>query len=187
MTRINLLPWRELRRKQVSMQILRGSIFTWALVALIVFYGNLHFNGLIDDQNKRNKYLQDQITKLEKEIKDINKIKDKKQALIARMEVIQKLQRDRTQIVHVFDDLVKKLPEGMYIQAFKREGNNITLNGVAQSNARISTLMRNLDSSEWFSNPSLEVINVGTERGETERLHKFILRVVQAGKKQEQE
>lgn len=180
-TRINLLPWRELRRKELGRQVLRGSIAAWVLMVLVVFYIHyVHFKTLINDQNARNTYLTEQIHKLDKQITNIREIKKKKEALIARMNVIEQLQRDRTQIVHIMDDLVRKLPEGMYLTSLKKSGKNITLQGIAQSNARISALMRNLDSSEWFTNPNLDVINVTQQGGE--RVSRFTLRVNQKEK-----
>lgn len=178
MTRINLLPWRELRRKQISMQILRVSIAGWLLLALVVFFFNFHFNNLIDNQTARNVYLEGEITKLEKQIKDIREIEKKRSALIARMEVIQQLQRDRTEIVHVFDDMVRKMPQGMFLTGLNKQAKSVVLQGVAQSNARISAFMRSLDSSEWFANPDLDVINVTNQGGE--RVSRFTLRVSQS-------
>jgi len=180
MTRINLLPWRELRRKQISMQVLRISIAGWILLALVVLFFNFHFNNLIDNQTGRNNYLEGEIAKLEKQIKEIRDIEKKRNSLIARMEVIQQLQRDRTVIVHVFDDMVRKMPQGMYLTGINKQAKTIALQGVAQSNARISAFMRNLDSSEWFANPDLDVINVTSQGGE--RVSKFTLRVSQSEK-----
>jgi type IV pilus assembly protein PilN len=184
MTRINLLPWREMRRKELGKQVLRGSIFAWALMALTVFYVHYYYyGGLIDNQRQRNDYLSKEIANLNEQIQSINSIQQRKEALIARMEVIQQLQRDRAQIVHVLDDLVRKLPEGLYLTALSKKGKNISLAGVAQSNARISALMRNLDSSDWFANPNLDVINVTQEGGD--RVSKFTLRVSQADTSQQ--
>jgi type IV pilus assembly protein PilN len=180
MTRINLLPWREMRRRQISVQILRGSLLAWALMGLVVLFAHLHMNGLIQQQQERNQYLKDEIAKLDDQIKKIRDIEEKKRALLARMEVIQRLQADRTQIVHVFDDLVHKLPEGMYLTSIEKRDKNITLKGVAQSNARISAFMRSLDSSEWFANANLDVINVARQQGGA--VSQFTLRVNQTNK-----
>lgn len=180
MTRINLLPWRELRRKEQDRQVLRVSIFAWVLMGLIVLYAFLHINAVVDNQNKRNEFLTQEINRLSQEIKDIQELKKKRDALVARMEVIQRLQQDRTQIVHILDDLVRKLPNGVYLTQFKKDGHNITLVGVAQSNARVSTFMRNLDASDWFTNPNLDVINVAEQGGE--RVSRFTLRVVEVDK-----
>jgi len=185
MTRINLLPWREMRRRQIGMQILRGSILLWALACVVVLFAHLHVSGLIQQQEERNQYMKDQIAKLDEQIKKIRDIEEKKRALLARMEVIQRLQADRTQIVHVFDDLVRKLPEGMYLTSLERRGTNITLKGVAQSNARVSAFMNNLDSSEWFANANLDVINVARKQGGS--VSQFTLRVNQTNKLAEAE
>lgn len=174
-TRINLLPWRELRRQEQDRQLLSASIGAWLLMGLVVFYGWYHMNGLIEHQEKRNSYLTTEIAKLDDRIREINKIKERKQALIARMEIIQQLQRDRTKIVHVFDDLVRKLPKGVYFTGLAKKNDRITLKGMAQSNARISNLMNNLDSSNWFTNPDLDIVNA-QNRGDS-RVSEFTLRV----------
>lgn len=181
MTRINLLPWREMRRREQDRQLLSISIGAWVLMGLAVFYAQYHMNGLIDHQTQRNTYLKTEIAKLESQIKEINELKRRKQALIARMEVIQQLQRDRTQIVHVFDDLVRKLPKGVYFTGLTKKKNNIVLTGFAQSNARVSSLMRNLDSSDWFTNPTLNIINVTPVGGD--RISRFTLRVREESQK----
>ena len=180
MTRINLLPWRDIRRKEQDRQLLSIAIGAWILMALVVFYAHLHVSALVENQNKRNQFLEEQITKLDAEIKEIAALKKQRSALIARMQVIQQLQLDRTQIVHVFDDLVRKLPEGVYLTSLRQSGTGFTLTGIAQSNARVSAFMRNLDSSDWFGNPDLDVINVSAKGNE--RLSQFTLRVNQANK-----
>ncbi|MGA8260726.1 MAG: PilN domain-containing protein [Arenicellales bacterium] len=174
-TRINLLPWREIRRQEQDRQLLSVSIGAWVLMGLIVFYATYHMNGLLDYQNRRNDYLRTQIAKLDKQIQQINKLKERKQALLARMDIIQQLQRDRTQTVHVFDDLVRKLPKGVYLTGLAKRNKRITLRGVAQSNARVSHLMNNLDSSNWFTNPDLDIVNARQQGGE--RVSQFTLRV----------
>lgn len=174
-TRLNLLPWRELRRQEQDRQLLSAGIGAWLLMGLIVFYGWYHMNGLIDHQQKRNDFLRAEITQLDKKIAEINKLQERKQALIARMEIIQQLQSDRTQIVHVFDDLVRKLPKGVYLTGLTKKNNRIMLKGVAQSNARVSHLMNNLDSSDWFTNPDLEVVNAQDQGGT--RVSQFTLRI----------
>jgi len=174
-TRLNLLPWRELRRQEQDRQLLSASIGAWLLMGLVVFYGWYHMNGLIDHQEKRNDYLRTEIAKLDNKIREINELKDRKRALIARMEIIQQLQSDRTQIVHVFDDLVRKLPKGVYLTGLTKKNKRIILKGTAQSNARVSSLMNNLDSSNWFTNPDLEVVNARDQGGT--RVSQFTLRV----------
>ena len=174
-TRINLLPWREIRRQEQDRQLLSASVGAWLLMGLVVFYAWFHMNGLIEHQTKRNAFLKTEIAKLDKEIEEINKLKERKQALIARMEIIQQLQRDRTQIVHVFDDLVRKLPKGVYFTALTKKNKRITLKGTAQSNARVSSLMNSLDSSDWFTNPNLNVVNAQNKGGA--RVSQFTLNV----------
>lgn len=183
-TRINLLPWREIRRREQDRRLFSVGIGAWVLMGVAVFYAYYHVNGMIEHQNNRNAYLKKEITQLEKQIKEINQIKKRKQALLARMEVIQQLQGNRTQVVHVFDDLVRKLPKGVYFTKLNKKKNNVALQGFAESNARISALMRNLDSSDWFANPNLDVINVTPKGGS--RISKFTLRVVQETKRQDQ-
>lgn len=179
-THLNLLPWREIRRKEQDRQLLTVAIGAWIFMGVAVFYGHLHVTQLIDDQNRRNQFLTQEIAKVEKEIQEIKELRKQRQALIARMNVIYQLQGDRTQIVHVFDDLVRKLPEGVYFSDMKQRGKGFTLQGVAQSNARVSALMRNLDSSEWFANPNLDIINVKEKSGD--RVSTFKLQVQQTSK-----
>ena len=182
-TRINLLPWREIRRREQDRQLLSVSIGTWIFMALLVFYAQWFMNDQIAHQQNRNSFVKSEIGKLEKQIKEIEELQKQKEALLARMEIIQQLQRDRTQIVHVFDDLVRKLPKGVYLTELKKRKNAIILSGFAQSNARVSALMQNLDSSEWFTNPSLDVINATSQGGS--RISKFTLKVRERSRKQE--
>jgi len=176
-TRINLLPWREMRRKALDRQLLSAGVGAWVLMGLVIFYVHLHFSGLIENQQKRNKFLEDEIKKVEEEIKEIRELQAARNALLARMKIIQELQTDRTQVVHMFDDLVRKTPEGVYLLTLKQVGKNLTLTGAAQSNARVSAFMRNLDASDWYAKPELDVINVKSKG--SERVSEFQLRVAQ--------
>lgn len=180
MTRLNLLPWREMRRREQDRQLLTIGIGTWLLTGVIVFYAHLHVSDLIDTQNRRNDFLTQEIKKVEEEIKEIAELKKKRQDLLARMNVIQQLQADRTRVVRVFDELVQRLPEGVHFSTLKENGGNINLTGVAQSNARVSALMRNLDTSQWFTGPELDVINV-RQKG-TDRVSEFSIRVKNVAK-----
>lgn len=183
MTKLNLLPWRELRRKEQDRQLISAGGFTWVLMALVIFYAHLHVSALIDNQKKRNQFLKEEIAKVDKQIEEIKQLKKQRQALIARMNIIHQLQGDRTQIVHVFDELVQQLPEGIYFTRLDQKGKVFSIGGTAQSNARVSALMRNLDSSDWFTNPVLQVINVKDSGGD--RVSNFQLNVTQADKRSE--
>ena len=183
-TRVNLLPWREMHRKEQDRQLLTIAVGAWILMGVVIFYAHIHVSSLIENQNRRNEFLNQEIAKVDKEIKEIADIKKQRADLIARMNVIYQLQGDRTQIVHLFDELARKLPDGIYLASLKHSGSTISLQGVAQSNARVSALMRNLASSDWFADPELEVITV-KPRG-SDRVSEFSLRVKQAAKQQKQ-
>lgn len=182
MTRLNLLPWRDLRRKEQDRQLLSIAVGVWLLMGLVIFYAHLHVSGLIENQQKRNEFLEKETKKLDEEIKEIRELQAARAALLARMRVIQQLQMDRTQVVHLFDDLVRKLPEGVYLTGLKQSGQTITLTGNAQSNARVSAFMRNLDASDWFAKPDLEVVNVKSKGND--RVSEFTLRVSQKVKQE---
>lgn len=159
-TRINLLPWRDELRKEQDRQLLSLAVFFWALMGLVVFYGHLHMSAKIETQNERNNFLKKEIAALDKKIEEIKDIKKKRAALVARMNVIYRLQADRTRLVYVLNELVTTIPEGVFYTSLNKNGDNISLVGTAQSNARVSALMRNFDESKWFKNPNLSVINV---------------------------
>jgi type IV pilus assembly protein PilN len=158
MARINLLPWRAERRKlrqkefvtMLGMAALAGVVL-WFLV-------NTYYNGQISGQNERNAYLQDQITQVDKQIKEIEELDKKKAKLLARKEVIEQLQANRSQMVHLFDSLVRTIPDGVTLTSIKQEGDKLTLSGRSQSNARVSTYMRNLEGSGWMTKPDLSII-----------------------------
>jgi len=165
MANINLLPWREQQRKERNQATLIACIGMWLVAGLIVFAAKTIMDGRIEHQQQRNAYLQSEINSLAKVIKEIEDIKEKRDELLSRMDVIQTLQSNRAQIVHVFDDLVQKLPKGVHYSSIEKNSGNIAIRGKAQSNARVSALMRNLDSSDWFDNPSLQVVDVLDEDG----------------------
>lgn len=178
---VNLLPWREENRRTQDRQMFIFAIAVWVLCVVAVFGAHNYSQVLKDNQKKRNEYLTIEIGKLDAKIKEINKLKVQKDNLIARMEVIQNLQRQRTQVVHLFDDIVRKLPEGVYFTTMKKKGKEFDFTGIAQSNARVSNLMGRFDSSEWFTDPDLKVINVTPSQGV--RLSEFNLKVSQETKK----
>ncbi|MDA8419967.1 MAG: PilN domain-containing protein [Pseudomonadota bacterium] len=180
MTRLNLLPWRQMRRKEQDRQLLSVGIGAAILMLLILFYVYVNVNSRIHEQNLRNQYLTTQINKLDAQIRAIRQLKKERQALVARMQVIQQLEADRTQIVHVFDSLARRLPAGIYLTRLVQRGALISLSGVAQSNARVSALMRSLDASNWFAKPDLDVINVSA-KGNV-RVSNFKLHVTETNK-----
>jgi type IV pilus assembly protein PilN len=158
MPRINLLPWREQERKvrrREFMVALGG-----AAIAAVVFVlgGKLLYSGWIDAQTAKNDLLKREIVKLDAQIADIQDLENRKQRLVARMEIIEKLQRQRPEIVHLFDELVKTVPEGIYLTSMKETGKKLEIKGVAQSSTRVSTFMRNIDGSAWMDNPQLQVV-----------------------------
>ncbi len=162
MIRINLLPHRELKRKarQQQIAVLAGLV---GLLAIAVVMSIHTINaGKIDYQNGRNQYLTDQIAILDKEITEIREIKTQTQELLARKQVVETLQNSRAEVVHLLDQLVRLLPDGVYLQSVKQEGHNITLVGYAQSNAWVSVLMRKLESSQWLESPLLIEIKAMT-------------------------
>lgn len=181
-TRVNLLPWREMRRKEQDRQLLTIAVGAWILMGVIIFYAHVHVSALIENQSKRNEFLNQEIAKVEKEIKEIAELKKQRADLIARMNVIYQLQGDRAQVVHLFDELARKLPDGIYFSSLRNSGSSIALQGVAQSNARVSALMRNLSSSDWFADPELEVITVSPKG--SDRVSNFSLKVKQVAKQQ---
>ena len=158
MPRVNLLPWREADRKRRRQEFLFSIVAALGSAALVTLAGRGLMSSAISHQKARNTALQTQIEALEKQIEEINGLEKQKQALIARMEIIETLQRRRPEIVHVFDELVRVLPEGVYLTYLKQSGPRIEMRGVAQSSTRVSTFMRNIDSSEWLADPSLQVV-----------------------------
>jgi type IV pilus assembly protein PilN len=158
MARINLLPWREERRKQRQKEF--GVMLGLGAVAGVVlwFLVNSYYNGQIEGQHERNAFLQAQIAQVEVQIKEIEELDRQKSRLLARKEVIEELQANRSQMVHLFDSLVRTIPDGVVLTTIKQEGAKLTLEGRSQSNARVSTYMRNLESSGWMTKPDLSII-----------------------------
>jgi len=162
MPRINLLPWRDEERKErkLAFFVAIGGATVGALAVAGV--GFVMLNSMIDGQNQRNERLRAEIRQLDKQIEEINNLESSKQKFIARMEIIEKLQRSRPEIVHVFDEIVKQLPEGVYLTAVKQQDKRLRFDGIAQSSTRVSAFMRNIDGSEWLRNPDLEIVQSAT-------------------------
>ena len=164
MTRINLLPWRAELRRQQKLEFL--AIMGVCAVLTLFGVGIYHvlFQGDVDYQLQRNQFLGSEIEKLDRQIKEIKEIEKEKERLIARMKAIEGLQGSRPLIVHILDELVASLPEGVYLTDIQQQGANFEITGVAQSNARVSSFMRNIEKSKWLQDPRLEVIET-TEQG----------------------
>ena len=158
MARINLLPWRAERRKARQKEFV-GMLGLAAIGGVLAsFLIVSYYSGRISNQTGRNEYLRGEITKVDAQIKEIEELDKKKAKLLARKEVIEQLQANRSQMVHLFDSLVRTIPDGVTLTSIKQEGEILTLGGRSQSNARVSTYMRNLEGSGWMTNPDLNII-----------------------------
>jgi type IV pilus assembly protein PilN len=165
MPRINLLPWREGQRKE------RKLAFTVALgvaalaAGLTTFVVYIAFGSMVEAQETRNEKLRGEIKAVDKQIEEINNLENSKQKFIARMTIIEQLQRSRPEIVHVFDEIVKTLPDGVYLTSVTQNNTKLKFEGVAQSSTRVSSFMRNIDASDWLKNPELEVVQTSKTSG----------------------
>lgn len=184
MIRINLLPHREIRRKQQQQHFFLTLGMVAALGVAIWFAVHTYLAGQLENQQARNRYLEEEIVKLDKQIEEIKKLKEQTAALLARKKVVETLQGNRAEVVHLLDQLVRQLPDGVYLKAIKQTGNRVTINGYTQSQARVSTLMRNLESSQYLDSPNLVEIKA-TAQG-TSRINEFTL-IVNVTRSQEPE
>jgi type IV pilus assembly protein PilN len=162
MARINLLPHREERRKRARQHFFVVAGGTAVVGALVVVAMHGFYAAKVETQVERNRFLKSEVAKLDKEIAEINKLKEEIQALLARKQVIETLQADRAQTVHLLDELVRQMPEGVYLKSVQQRGMSVSVVGYAQSNARVSTLMRNIESSPWLANPGLVEVRAST-------------------------
>jgi type IV pilus assembly protein PilN len=175
--RINLLPHRELKRAQ-QQKALVALIASAALAGLaIVILGHIMISGMQDSQTRRNDFLKQEIAKLDIQIKEIAQLKEKTNALLDRKKVVEALQVNRAEMVHLFDELARQLPDGMYLKSVKQAGDKLTLSGFAQSSARVSTLMRNIEASKWLTAPRL--IEVQSADQDKQRVNAFSLEAQQ--------
>jgi len=185
MPHINLLPWREelrnAKKRQFNSALAGGAIISLLAVVLVHF----QMSSIITDQQSRNKFLEDTIKKVEKEIEEIRNLKRDKERLLARMEVIQRLQSSRPEIVHLFEELSSATPKGVFLLDAERKGKRISLTGVADSNDSVSAFMRNLDSSQWLTNPKLTIID--SAKKEFPNASWFKLEVKQTSPQKEQQ
>jgi type IV pilus assembly protein PilN len=163
MPRINLLPWRDQQRRDRKLAFFVALGGAAALAALAAFIAYLMLGSMIDAQEHRNERLRAQIKVLDKQIEEINDLEAQKQKFISRMQIIEKLQRSRPEVVHLFDELVKEMPDGTYLTSVKQTGTRLKLDGVAQSSTRVSALMRSISASQWLRNPELEVVQTKSD------------------------
>jgi type IV pilus assembly protein PilN len=175
MARINLLPWREERRKEREREfyVILGAAF--AAAALVSFLLVMYFDGQISGQQARNTYLEAQIKEMDKKLVEVQDLEKTRAKLLQRKQAIEELQANRSQMVHLFDDLVRTIPDGVRLTSIKQTGDILTLEGQAESNARVSNYMRNLEASAWMTNPDLQGVEAkGTDK---RNRYAFTLRV----------
>ncbi len=178
MPRINLLPWREEARKERQKQFLVQLAGGAVLGGLMVFYGQMTVGGWIDNQEHRNDRLESEIRELDQKIAEIQDLQDTRDRLLARMRIIEELQTSRPDGVRLFDELVWTLPSGVYLTSLEQSGNNLEIRGVAESSARVSAYLRNIEDAEWLGDPDLGVVErVGGRNAES--IQEFTIRARQ--------
>ncbi len=173
MPSINLLPWREAERKKRQRDFgvaMGGSVIAAVAVVMLTMVA---YSQMISGQQARNDRLTTEIVELEKSIAEIDGLERQKERLLARMEIIEELQKSRPEIVHLFDEFVRQLPEGVYLTGIKQTGSRVEIRGVAQSSTRVSALMRQIDSSDWLGDPEVE--RVETKQSGASRQSEFVV------------
>jgi len=177
MIRINLLPHRELARaaRRRQFNVLLGIAVAAGVIAVVLGHGVIAANQSAQDE--RNAFLEQEIARLDVQIGEIKKIREQTQALLERKQVVETLQSNRTEVVHLFDQMIRLLPDGLYLKSFKQAGDIVTISGYTQSSARVSTLMRNLNDSSWFESANLVEIKSATVNNL--RANEFVLSVKQ--------
>ena len=181
MVRINLLPHREQKRQARQRQFVSLAIGLAVLALAVIGLVHVVIAARIENQNSRNALLRTEIAKLDEQIKEIDRLREQTQALLARKQVVEMLQTNRTEAVHLLDQMVRQLPDGVYLRSLRQAGTKVTLVGYAQSNARVSTLMRNIETSPWLTQPELveikSVPNPTARAGSTQetRVNEFTL------------
>ncbi|WP_373387128.1 PilN domain-containing protein [Pseudomonas alcaligenes] len=178
MARINLLPWREQLREERKQRFVVAMGATLAVAGGLVFLAGQYFNSAIEQQNARNEFIKKEIAVLDSRIKEIKDLRERREQLLERMKIIQDLQGNRPIIGHIFDQLVRTLPDGVYFTDLTRKGDVISIVGSAESNNRVSSLMRNLDASEWLKSPNLTEVKAITA-GAIDQANVFRLTVKQ--------
>ncbi|NOX68982.1 MAG: PilN domain-containing protein [Gammaproteobacteria bacterium] len=173
MPRINLLPWREAERQDRQRDFMIAIAGAFVAAVIVATLANFVYIGRIDYQLARNARLEAEIIELDKSITEINGLERQKERLLARMEIIERLQSSRPEIVHLFDEMARQIPEGVYLTAMKQSGSTVEVTGVAQSSTRVSALMRQIDSSDWLTNP--DVVKVETTDQGSSRQAGFVV------------
>ena len=177
MPRINLLPWREAERRKRQRDFMVAMAGSFVSGLLVIALANLAFSQMVSQQRDRNNRLETEIVELEKSITEIDGLERQKERLLARMEIIEQLQRSRPEIVHLFDEVTRQLPEGVYLTGLKQTGAAVEVQGVAQSSTRVSALMRQIDSSTWLTDP--DVVKVETTEQGPGRKAEFVVNLKQ--------
>jgi type IV pilus assembly protein PilN len=183
MPRINLLPWREEERKKRQRDFMVAMAASFVVGVVVVAGTIFAYAQMISHQQDRNARLEAEIVELEKSIAEIDGLERQKERLLARMEIIEQLQRSRPEIVHLFDEMTRQLPEGVYLTGMRQNGAAVELMGIAQSSTRVSALMRQIDSSEWLTDPG--VIKVETTETGPSRQAEFVVNLKQLSKEEE--
>lgn len=185
MAKINLLPWRQEFRAQKQKEFQQVAALVVIATGVAVFLWMKTVDSQIANQNERNRILQTEITALEKQVREIQDLKKRRQQLIDRMRVIQELQGNRPLAVRYFDEMVTAAPEGLWLTGLKRAGKTVEITGVAESNNRVSSFMRNLDQSEWYESPNLTGVTAKPEFGE--QASAFQMTVTVSGRKKQED
>ncbi len=165
MIRINLLPHRAEKRRARQIQFILLSVISLVLGAMVVGFVHVAISTQISYQERRNTYLKQEIAVLDKQIEEIKKLREQTQSLLARKTVVENLQSTRSDVVHLLDQMLRILPDGVYLRSVKQSGYKISIVGYAQSNARVSTLMRSIEDSHWLDSPALVEIHAATANG----------------------
>jgi type IV pilus assembly protein PilN len=182
MAHINLLPWRDELRAEQTKQFIQSAVISAAFGVAILALVITQISSITENQKRRNTLLTSEIKKLDTELKQIEDLETTKNKLLARMDVIQSLQQKRPQIVHIFDEIVRTVPDGVTLLSVAQKGDMLTIKGLAESNGRVSAYMRNLDASDWMSNPKLEYIET---KQKSFRNAEFLLTVKQSAPDQQ--
>jgi type IV pilus assembly protein PilN len=181
MAKINLLPWREELRQEKKKEFLSFVALSALATIIVMGLAHLYISGMKEHQEQRNKLLQDEIATLDTKIVEVKTIGEKKSKLLAKIDLVQRLQESRPEIVHLFDEIPRTTPDGVFLTKFTQLGADLTFDGKTQSNARVSAFMRAVEASTWLQTPKLDVIR-SPDKTNVEQNSDFILRA-KLGKK----